>query len=231
VKALLLDLDDTLLDYSGDVDTSWVEACRAGCAPAGYDAPRLVEAIRETRRWFWDDPVRHRSERVNMPGAWTNIVRFAMERIGLVGPGLAAAIAEDYAGRRRARMCLFPDALACLDRHRAAGIPLGLVTNGDARQQRWKLERWDLAKYFDAIVIEGEFGAGKPDAAVYRHVLDKLRVEPADACMVGDNLEFDVDGAQRLGMHGLWIDRAGQGLPADSRVRPHRIIRSLAEIG
>jgi putative hydrolase of the HAD superfamily len=231
VKALLLDLDDTLLDYSGGVDESWAEACRAGCGPRGYDATRLIAAVAASRRWFWDDATRHRTERVNMTGAWTKIVAHAMTRIDLADPELAATIVEDFAGRRRQRMRLFPDALECLERFRRAGIGLALVTNGDARQQREKIERWELAKHFDAMVIEGEFGAGKPDAAVYRHVLDKLAVVPGEACMVGDNLEFDVDGAQRVGVRGLWLDREGRGLPAATGIRPWRIIRSLAEIG
>jgi len=49
VKALLFDLDDTLLDYSGGVNRSWTEACTACCAPAGIDPATLVAAIAETR--------------------------------------------------------------------------------------------------------------------------------------------------------------------------------------
>ena len=60
MKALLFDLDDTLLDYSGGVELSWTEACASCCVPAGIDAATLVAAIAETRRWFWEDPARHR---------------------------------------------------------------------------------------------------------------------------------------------------------------------------
>ena len=72
MKALLLDLDDTLLDYSGGVDQSW-EAAVVTCATPDVDAPKLVAAVAETRRWFWDDPERHRRERVNMLAAWQHI--------------------------------------------------------------------------------------------------------------------------------------------------------------
>lgn len=230
MKALLLDLDDTLLDYSGGVDRSWAEACTACCAPAGIDADALVSAIADTRRWFWDDPERHRRERINMPGAWQHIVEFALERLGQTATGLAAAVARDYAARRRETMRLFPEAVDCLSELRRRGVPLGLVTNGDAVQQRDKIERHGLARFFDAILIEGEFGAGKPDAAVYRHVLDALGTAPSEAWMVGDHLEWDVGAPQELGLGGVWIDRRGFGLPTDSPVRPHRIIRSLGEL-
>jgi putative hydrolase of the HAD superfamily len=227
VKGLLLDLDDTLLDYSGGADLCWEHAC-VTAAPAVEQA-RLLEALADTRRWFWSDPVRHRRERVDMLRAWTRIAAAALERCG-GDPGLAAALAEAYAARRRAAMRLFPDALDLLQRLRARGVPLALVTNGDAGQQRDKIERYDLARFFDVIVVEGEFGAGKPDEVVYRAALDGLGVPPADAWMVGDHLEFDVAGPQRLGVQGVWLDREGAGVPAGSPVRPARIIRSLQEL-
>jgi putative hydrolase of the HAD superfamily len=230
VKALLFDLDDTLLDYSGGADRSWREACGACCTPEGIDAAVLVATIAETRRWFWDDPARHRRERVNMLGAWQHIVEFALERLGRPAPQLAAAVARDYAARRRAAMRLFPDSLACLTELRRRGIPLALVTNGDATQQRDKIERHDLARFFDAILVEGEFGVGKPDEAVYRHVLEALGMTPDEALMVGDHLEWDVGAPQRLGLTGVWMDRGGVGLPHGSTVQPDRIIRSLDEL-
>jgi putative hydrolase of the HAD superfamily len=229
VKAVLLDLDDTLLDYSGGVDRCWEEACAA--AAGGLDQPRLIAALAETRQWFWSDPERHRRERVNMLRAWTRIAAHALERCGCADARVAAAIAEDFAARRHAVMRLFPDAVACLETLRGRGLPLALVTNGDAREQRAKIERWDLARFFDAIVIEGEVGAGKPDAVVYGRALDALGLPGGPhVWMVGDHLEWDVAGAQRCGLHGVWLDRPGLGLPPSSAVRPDRIVRALGEL-
>ena len=83
---------------------------------------------------------------------------------------------------------------------------------------------------FDAILVEGELGFGKPDERVYRRALSALGVEPADAWMVGDNLELDVGAPQKLGMSGVWIDARGRGLPGDSAVKPDYIVRSLADL-
>ena len=229
MKALLLDLDDTLLDYSGGADRCWAEACAA--VAGTLEQVRLIEALGASRRWFWDDPVRHRRERTNMLRAWTQIAADALDRYGAPAPELAARLAADFSARRRAVMDLFPEALACLGALRARSVSLGLVTNGDAGEQRWKIERCALTPFFGAIVIEGEVGAGKPDAIVYETALKRLGVEPGpDVWMVGDHLEFDVAGAQRAGLHGVWIDRAGAGLPPGTTVRPDRIVRALAEV-
>jgi putative hydrolase of the HAD superfamily len=230
MKALLLDLDDTLLDYSGGVDECWAGACHRVAAPAGVDPVRLIPQLARSRRWLWDDPVRHRMERTDMMGAWTKIVAHALAEVGAERDGLAAEVAEAYAESRWRRMALYPgvrEALTCL---RARGLPMALVTNGDARQQRRKIEQYELAPYFDVIVIEGEFGAGKPDEAVYRHVLGALRVPAARAWMVGDNLEWDVAAPQRLGLSAAWIDGPGRGLPDGSAVKPDRILRAFPEL-
>ena len=229
MKTLLVDLDDTLLDYSGGVDDCWTAACRT-IAPAGMDVASLVESVRTARRWFWDDPERHRRERVNMLGAWTKIVAHGFERLGTPNEALAAAIAEDFAARRWEVMRLFPGTVETLGRLRERGVTMALVTNGDKMQQRRKIERYDLARFFDVIQIEGEFGAGKPEEAVYRHVLERLGVPAREAWMVGDHFEWDVAAPQRLGMHGIWIDRERTGLPADAAVHPHRIIKEFPEI-
>jgi putative hydrolase of the HAD superfamily len=230
VKALLLDLDDTLLAYSAGVDDSWAQACGAATLPV--ETATLMAALVETRKWFWSgDPERHARERVNMLGAWTKIVAEALARCGCANDALAVAIARDYAAHRREVMRLFPETRAFLDALRARRLPLALVTNGDALQQRDKIERHDLARYFDAIVIEGEFGCGKPEERVYREALRRLGAGTEGVWMVGDHLEWDVLAPQRLGVVGVWIDREGAGLPAEhADARPHRIIRSLSEL-
>ncbi len=230
MKALLVDLDDTLLDYTGGVDDSWGEACAAVAAPAGVDAGALVAAVVKARRWFWDDPERHRRERVDMMGAWTKITAHALAELGVTAGPLAARIAEDFAARRWERMKLFPGVNDTLGKLRERGVALALVTNGDARQQRRKIAQHDLARFFDFIVIEGEFGAGKPESVVYRHALAAVDARPEEAWMVGDNLEWDVAAPQRLGLRGAWIDPLDRGLPGTAAIRPDVVIRAFTEI-
>jgi putative hydrolase of the HAD superfamily len=230
MKALLVDLDDTLLDYSGGVDECWSAACEAVAGPAGIDTSLLVAAVRTERRLFWDDPERHRRERVDMPGAWRKIVLRGLDRMGAPAAELAGPVAEDFAARRWVMMSLFPGVPEALRKLRDGGVIMALVTNGDVRQQRAKIERYDLARYFDAILIEGEFGVGKPDEKVYRHVLERLAVPAHEAWMVGDHLEWDVRAPQRLGLRGVWVDREGAGLSPGEGVRPDRIIREFPEI-
>lgn len=230
MKALLVDLDDTLLDYSGGVEECWHYACEALAGPAGIHPAALVSAIRETRRWFWSDPGRHRTERADMLRAWTRITAHALGALGRADEVLAASIAQDFAERRWERMTLFPGVSVALERLRARGVPLAMVTNGDAGHQRRKIAQHDLERFFDVIVVEGELGVGKPEEVVYRYALSELRVKAEDAWMVGDNLEWDVLAPQRLGLRGIWVDGSGQGLPKSCPAAPHRIIRAFPDL-
>jgi putative hydrolase of the HAD superfamily len=227
VRAVLFDLDDTLLDYTGAVEACWTAACAHGVR-AGVDPGALADKVHEVRRWFWADPERHRRERTSMVRAWTKIADRALADLGAASPALAATIAEDFASRRERGARLFDDARPCLDALRGRRIPLGLVTNGDAAMQRAKLARHQLEHDFDVVVIEGEFGTGKPDPRVYRHALEALGIQASDTVMIGDNYEWDVAGALAVGIGGIFIDRAGKGVPAKTTVRPTRVIDTLA---
>ena len=125
---------------------------------------------------------------------------------------------------------LFPGAIDTMQYFRDQGVRLGLVTNGGSEMQRGKLERFGLEPYFDHMVIEEEFGVGKPDERVFRHMLEQFDVSAGDTWMVGDDLQRDISGAQALGLFTIWVDWRGNGLAESSPVRPDRIIRSIAEL-
>ena len=91
------------------------------------------------------------------------------------------------------------------------------------------VERFDLAGYFDHIIIEGEFGTGKPDRRVFETLLAALDATPEDTWAIGDNLEFDVLAPMKLGLHGIWIDGRKAG-PAGRPDRPDRIVSAFTEI-
>jgi putative hydrolase of the HAD superfamily len=230
-RAILLDLDDTIIDFGSSAEPAWRAVCEeAATQTPGLDDQALFNAIQRVREWYWSDPDRHREGRADLRAASCRIVHQALRTLGLDLPELARATADRYRDRREAAITLFPQAVESLERLRASGTRLGLVTNGTARDQRAKIERFDLARHFDHILIEGEFGCGKPDELVYRATMEALQVQPADAWFVGDNLEWDVAAPQRLGLYAIWIDAARAGLPADAGTQPHRIIHSLAEL-
>lgn len=230
--AIILDLDDTILDDSLASNECWERIATLhapSVAPGG--AAALYAAIQRARVNFWDDARVSRSGRMDLAMARRTIVTEALTSLkARDAETLGARIAADYASQRDAAMRALPGALEMVGRLRDAGVRLGLITNGGAVGQRAKVERFALAELFDVIVIEGEFGCGKPDERVYRHALAALEATPDTAWMAGDNLQNDVFAPQRLGLTGVWVNASGRALPPDALERPHRIIRALSEL-
>ncbi len=88
------------------------------------------------------------------------------------------------------------------------GLPLGVITNGLANEQRRKLSILAVEAYFEpaAVIVSGEHGYAKPDPRIFRAALTALRVAPAEALYVGDAWENDVVGGLEAGLDVAWFN-------------------------
>ena len=99
------------------------------------------------------------------------------------------------------------DSEAVLAYCRERGYRMGLVTNGKPGVQRAKIALLGLEPYFDEIVISGETDTAKPDPAIYGMALQRLGVLPEEALFIGDHPVNDIWGAGRAGIRGIWLRR------------------------
>lgn len=233
--AILFDLDDTILEFEAVAAPAWGDVTERFAGDFGGVPPEQVRrSIAAVSRAWWSDPERHRQGRLDLANTRRANVAEALRAVGIGDDGtvdsLSGRIAAAFAEARTAAMRPFTGAVETLRHFAAAGVPMALVTNGDAAGQRAKIERFDLAGFFRCIVIEEEFGAGKPDERVFRHALAALGAGPQQAWMVGDNLRWEIEPCRRLGLHTVWVDVRGQGLPADAPAAPHRTVRAIAEL-
>jgi putative hydrolase of the HAD superfamily len=99
---------------------------------------------------------------------------------------------------------LFEDALPVLEEIRRAQLKIGLVSNGIRDLTEFVAHhRLDV----DAIVDSRSHGRVKPHPTIFEAALERLGVSAAEAVMVGDSLEEDIEGARGLGMRAILIDR------------------------
>jgi putative hydrolase of the HAD superfamily len=153
----------------------------------------------------------------------------AVAGLGLDDPELASVMATTYVQAQRAGHPLV-DGAAETVREAAARCRPGLLTNGPPDIQRLKLDRTGLAGCFDAVVISGEVGVGKPSPEAFRLVLHALGARPEETVMVGDSWERDVQGALAAGIRPVWVSR-GRPLPEqDSGVVAIQSIGDLAAV-
>ena len=235
-KAILFDLDDTLISAYNRPDLAWHAIAHEFAADLHpRDPAEVAAAINHAADVFWADAERHRVGRLQLIDARATIVADAfatLAKSGLAPPTVPVArrMAARYNALREDQMHLFDGAHHVVDTFRARGVLLALITNGAAAPQRAKVVRFDLTHRFHHIQIEGEHGFGKPEERAYRQALDTLGVTAAETWMVGDNLEWEVVAPQRLGIHAIWHDLAGDGVPDGHAARPDRVITSLHQL-
>ena len=227
--AILFDLDDTLVAFDAVSAPAWAQVTDAHAARIGASPESLRAAIDARNRWYWSDPERHRLGRQDLPHTRRQLVHAALAGLGHHDAARNHALADNYTALRTELMHLLPGAVALLTALRSRGTRLGLVTNGTAREQRQKIDRFGLAQWFDFIQVEGELGIGKPEDDAYRHALARIGTAGHLTWFVGDNLEWDVRAPQRHGMTGVWVDRHGDTDP--SPPQPQHRVRDLRELG
>ncbi len=230
-EGILFDLDSTIIANDAESGDCWRGICERFITHLkGFEAGQLFAAIEQNRNWYWSNPERHRRGRLNLFAARREIVSLAFDRLGIADKKLAAEIADAYSNEREETIELVPGAIDILTHFRNLNFKLALVTNGSSEMQRAKIERFKLARFFHHILVEGEFGRGKPEKQVFLSALRNLRAAAVDAWMVGDDLERDIAGAQSAGLYAIWVDWKGTGLPESTKVKPDRTIRTISEL-
>lgn len=136
---------------------------------------------------------------------WVEFTELIVGGMGGTGPGAHACAAELVRSwERHENFDLYDDALPLLAKLRARGLKLGLVSN-TARD----LEEFVVHHGIDVDAVLGSrsHGKTKPHRSIFEAALAQLGVGPAEAVMVGDSLEDDIEGAQALGMRAVLLDR------------------------
>jgi len=146
------------------------------------------------------------------PSMW----RAALRRFGVDDAALASRIAKRYDQLRIERVELFPEAVPVL--HRLHGTyKMSIITNGFAETHDVKIERLELGRFFDHVILAGEMQLVKPDPKIFQHAMRLAGVEPHESIMVGDRFNRDVVGAHAAGMRAVWVNVRDETAPAGAR--------------
>jgi putative hydrolase of the HAD superfamily len=103
----------------------------------------------------------------------------------------------------------YPEVPAVLAALRERGAAIVVVSNWDVSLHD-VLERTGLRRLVDAVVTSAEFGAAKPDPAIFLRALELAGATPAEAVHAGDDVEADVAGAQAAGIAAVLVARDGE---------------------
>lgn len=194
MSAIVLDLDDTL--------ALEVDFVRSGfAAVAGFWVDHNPE--NDTRRRCWE------AFQASPRGVLGRVGR----QLGLEDEVVRRAV--DIYRTHRPRLSLCPDAARMLER-----IPvdrLAVISDGDPRTQRQKVEALGLRDLVAIVILTGETeGWGKPSDSPFRHVLSELGADPRQSVYFGDNGSKDFVGPRVVGMRSVHV------------IRPQGVYRNVA---
>jgi HAD superfamily hydrolase (TIGR01549 family) len=202
VRAVLFDLDDTLFDHRASA-----RAALAAVHRLFAQSIEFAEFERHHAHYLEEMHLEVLAGRATLDDARRERFRRVFAALGLrLDPAdvhrAAAAYRDGYAGTREA-MDGAIDLLATL-RPRAA---IGIVTNNLLDEQRSKLLACGLTPYVDELIASEDLGVSKPDPEIFRVALRRLRVDAAEAVMVGDSWHNDIAGAAAAGIRAIWFNR------------------------
>jgi len=202
-KAILFDVDDTLIHVYPPVHETFIRAYRH--LDLGIDDAKLKEAYQAAMEFYRQEGLKYREDERLL---WIRFNETILHRLGLERD------VQDYAEKvvrffeENASYRVFPDVKPTLASLRSSGYTLGAIT-GRIHSTRPILERFGLMKYFDFYFAAGEMGVRKPEAAFYERALRLARVKASEALLVGNDLT-DVEGARNVGLTPVLIDRQNQ---------------------
>lgn len=103
----------------------------------------------------------------------------------------------------------YTDTISTLEALKSKNIKLGIITNGAHNLQYKKIELLGIEKYFDEIIISGDYRTNKPDVKLFNIMTNRLNINPQKALFVGDHPVNDINGARNAGYKTVWLNATG----------------------
>jgi putative hydrolase of the HAD superfamily len=225
LKAVLFDLDETLIPEWQPLDEAWAAVARELLRTEPSEDQ--IGAVYDSACEYWDRNAPEPSYRARvhfgrsdglcseMPGnsAEALVLRdflpvYRANAFLSVTPPSFSGTQDDliaaWRHRRFQNQGVYPGAQKLLG-YLGERYKLGLVTNGPSDIQRHKLRITGLQGYFDFVVISGDIGIGKPDPEPFRVALEALGVSANEAMMIGNDEARDIAGAAAAGLRSLLV--------------------------
>jgi len=107
-------------------------------------------------------------------------------------------------------------------------IKMGIVTNGYSEIQNIKIDKLDLRKYMETIIISEEVGVRKPDSEIFDIALSRINSTKEKTLFIGDNPANDIKGAIDAGLMTVWLSYGKMW--SEENYTPKYIVKEIHEI-
>lgn len=216
VKAVLFDIDNTLLDFGECAKDAIIHAClKSGI---NYE-PRMFAAFMPVNDILWRQ----------VEDGFITVERLHEIRFNVI----FSALDLPYDGKDFEKLFRLYVKKAAAPVKGAVDVLeylkdkyfLAVASNSSLSQQYARLEKAGMAKYFDAFFVSDEVGANKPSAEFFSKCLLSLPTKNKDEIMlIGDSLSADIEGGIKFGIKTCWFNFKGE----KTSLSPDYIINDLS---
>lgn len=236
LTAVIFDLDDTLIDWSGqtmdsaELNHHHMSNVYLYLQERGFELPsleQLLHVFQENLITCWTDAKK----------SWAGVSFATVLTETFLALGLDVSkinidhVMHAYDWKPVPGVVPFVDTLSVLQTLKEQGFRIGLITN--AMQPMWmrdiELEAYGILSFLDVRVTSGDIGFMKPHSAIYNYVLTELGVMAETAVFVGDRPANDIAGANKVGMVSVLMDPPHLNYDLDG-VIPDYTITQLSEL-
>lgn len=236
LKALFLDLDETLCDTQGA--NKQAKKLMADHIETTYGAhlngPAFADAYVSGIYRDWSDSQRERYMPIitqkNEETFRLQLIRDLLteRNVNNISNETAQALQNKFDSDRLKAFDFYPGIAAFLVEARKL-FTLVVITNGPEFSQVPKVERVNLAEHVDHIIIGGQEPEQKPASSIFNKALKLANCQAHEAVHVGDSLAADIAGAHNSGITSVWVQHQ-QPLDAELGINPHHTVLHPSEI-
>jgi len=234
IKAILFDINGTLIDINTDEGND--EIYRGISHLLTYQGINMHRwEVRDEYYRIMDDQRKASREKYpefDVVAIFREFLKRRSAATGTVPSGklewLPVFLAEAYRGISRNRLQLYPGVLDVLNELR---LRYKLAAISDA-QSAWCLPEMrsvGIDRYFDHVIVSGDFGYRKPDARLFTAALAALQMTPEKVLFVGNDMFRDIYPANQLGIKSVYFSSNQGGKQAEG-AKPDYIIYQFSEL-
>lgn len=242
IRALLFDMDDTLIDWSETPIHAWQEHERTCLRRVWHwlaqrgpvpDFRLLDEAYFKEMHASW-----RKGKRNLVAPHLADILIKSLQELGIHDERCdREALLTAYSDQPPPGLRAFPDVIPALQQMRRLDLRFGLITNASQPMslRDETLRAHGLLEFFpDVRISAADVGYLKPHRTIFAQALEGLEVQASEALFVGDNLIADIHGAQEAGIFAVWRTRPGVDLSSQTTpmfpITPDLTIHTLTEL-
>ena len=216
VKTIFFDLDDTLLNSK---KAEYNAICEFKHLYEEFSKIEDDEFVRTWSKVTMENYDKYHSGKITFEELRMKRMQclFAMYNVE-ISDNEAKEKFEEYQTIYEKNWILFEDAINLLEELKGK-FNLAILSNGDGKQQRKKIEYTGLKKYFQEIIISGEVNVSKPDRKIFEIACEKTKSKPKECVMVGDKYDTDIEGALNTGLKAIWVDRKNESREYEYKIK------------